>query len=116
MANETPCPDRTNQYLLSLQTKYRVDSITDTKLEAAVQNQIVAPNPFRVFLSFSIAASAKVDIYFIDGNGVLVFYQTATTLVNITVTQQLHFLLPSFEWVCIPTAGDHLTGTSIVKT
>ncbi len=116
MSDTTNCPDRTKQYLLSLQTKYREDDIPTTKCTPGQQTQIVPVNPFRVMLSFSIMATAQVDVYFVNASGQLVWYASGTTPFNVTVTQNLHFLLPTMAWVAIAANNDNLTGMTIVKT
>jgi hypothetical protein len=116
MANNANCPDRTREYLLNLQTKYREDDIPLTKFVVATATEIVTSNPFRVFLSFAVLPTGQVDIYFVNESGQLVWYAGGTTAFNVTVTQQLHFYLPTFKWVGIAANADAFIGAAVVKT
>lgn len=115
MTTQINCPDRTAQYLLSLQSKYRDDPLPIQKLIAGQYNIIAHSNPFRVFLTFSIRATATVDIYFVNGSGQLVWYAETATNINVTVNQQQQFILPTYQWVCFPTNSDTIAGSSFVK-
>lgn len=116
MSDTNSCVDRTNKYLLSLQTAYRESSIDSLKLVPAQQSEIVPSNPFRMMLSFTINATASVDVYFITGDGVLVKYATFAVPTNITVTFQQQYMLPTFRWIAIATNPDSVNGVSFVKT
>lgn len=110
------CPDRTKKHLLDLQSKYREVVIPTTKLTPAIQNVIVPSNPFRTMLSFSINATATVDVYFINQSGELVWWVQRGSIFNVTLNSQINYILPTFSWVAIPTNPDFLVGTTYVKT
>lgn len=115
MADQTNCPDRTKQYLLALTSKYRNNDIPLLKLTSGQFVEIVPANPFRVLLSIGVLATARVQFYFKTDSGLLVFYAESISFVNVTVTQQLHFNLPTMAWSVIADNPDDLRGMEVVK-
>lgn len=113
--DNTNCPDRTKQYLQSLQVKYRESGIPTGKTGITTLTKIVSSNPMRVLLSIGIYATAQVDLYFKTVDGTLVLFGSSSVPFNVTVTQQLHFTLPTMEWWVFANLNDDYAGVEVVK-
>ena len=110
-----PCPDRSRNYLTSLQTTYREDDIPAQKLPAATRLTVLPANPYRVMVCMSVIATAKVDVYMINAAGDYLLYASFTTPTGIVVSQQLQFILPTMSWAIQAVNNDLLTGLTITK-
>lgn len=115
MATSTPnCPDRTALYLRSIQDSYREEN-TFKKATPNVLTEVFPINAFRVLVSFSIVPTTTAKVFFRTGNGALILYHQDTIPFNVTVTQPLHFTLPTYEWLVLDTGTTPIIAIGIVK-
>lgn len=76
---------------------------------------VVPANPFRVLLQFTAVGGTPVTIGYYTDSGIAVVYQAPLTTNILLVTQQMHFMMPTYSWYVTTGMQVQVNGVEVVK-